>query len=168
MKKIIPVLLGLSFCSCTNKETEKIIIRSPEVKRIESINIVRQKRNDSIAILNKQPRFQDLGGTHQLKYTSDGIPSFTGTIYFENKGRDLYDVSGKATAGKNSLKITGTVTRVSEQHLNFEGEIIQKINGQNFTRTNKSTFFDEGKGNYWRLQNKVNGSGFVDHIDIYF
>ena len=34
--------------------------------------------------------------------------------------------------------------------------------------TKKTTFFDEGKGNFWRLQDKINGSGFVDYIDIYF
>ena len=52
--------------------------------------------------------------------------------------------------------------------MNFDGEITQKINGTVFERTAKTTFFDEGKGKFWRLQNKVNGSGFVDYIDIYF
>lgn len=168
MKKIIPILAALSLWSCINTESEKIIVRSPEDKRIESINVVRQKRNDSVAILNNQPRFADLSGTHRLKYTSDDIPSFTGNISFENKGRDSYNVLGNATSGNNILKIKGTIKRVSEQHLNFEREIAQQINGENFTRKNKSTFFDEGKGNFWRLQNKVNAAGFVDYIDIYF
>ncbi|SFI40889.1 hypothetical protein [Halpernia frigidisoli] len=56
---------------------------------------------------------------------------------------------------------------VSEDYMNLDGEIIQKIaqDGKQFTRKENNTFKKEGK--VWRLQNKVNGSGFVDYIDIY-
>ena len=103
-----------------------------------------------------------------MKFSSDEISPFSGTVNFEKTGRDLYHLSGTIKSGKNTLTIDGEIKKVSEKHLNFEGEIIQNIKGVIFKRTKKTTFFDEGKGNFWRLQNKVNGSGFVDYIDIHF
>lgn len=168
MKKIILVLIALNFCSCSKNADNELSEHALEIKRIESINIVRQKMNDSISIKNKTNIFKDISGQHQLKYGSNESASFSGQITFDNIGKDLYSVSGSATSGKNNLKIKGEIKRVSEKHLNFDGVISQKINGNSYERTKKSTFFDEGKGNFWRLQNKVNGSGFVDDIDIYF
>jgi hypothetical protein len=51
--------------------------------------------------------------------------------------------------------------------MNLDGKIIQNIqqDGAEFTRKENNTFKKEGK--YWRLQNKLNGAGFVDYIDIY-
>ncbi len=54
------------------------------------------------------------------------------------------------------------------QNLNFEGVIKQKINGTAFRRTSKTSFKNEKKGPYWRLQNKKGGEGFVEYIDIHF
>jgi len=96
------------------------------------------------------------------------IDSLIGTTKFEKTGRDEYSVSGKAGSGKNTLTIEGKISRISEKHLNFEGKITQNIQGEKYTRTKKTTFLDEGKGKFWRLQDKVNSSGFVDYIDIYF
>lgn len=168
MKRTVAVLSLVLFWSCTKKESSDQDTLSPEAKKIESINTVRQKMNDSIAIKNQQNKFKDLSGDHQLKFSSDEAAALKGTLTFTKTGRDLYDVSGKASSGKNTLSVKGTVKRVSEKHLNFEGEIVQNINGNTYRRTDKTTFFDEGKGNFWRLQNKINGSGFVDYIDIYF
>lgn len=168
MKRTISLFSVILLWSCTKKESSDTTTLSPEAKKIESINIVRQKLNDSITLINQQNKFKDLGGDHQLKFTSDEASAIKGTLTFTKKGRDLYDVSGKASSGKNTLTVKGTVKRVSEKHLNFEGEIVQNINGNTYKRTDKTTFFDEGKGKFWRLQNKINGSGFVDYIDIYF
>ncbi|QOW11606.1 hypothetical protein Q73A0000_15100 [Kaistella flava (ex Peng et al. 2021)] len=168
MKKIILIISAILLLSCSKKETENINVISAEAKKIESINVERQKLNDSIAIRNQQNIFKDLSGKHQLKFASDETSSFSGTAIFEKIGRDLYTLSGNAKSGNNSLEIQGTVKKVSEKHLNFEGIISQKINGTVYKRTKKTTFFDEGKGKFWRLQNKINGSGFVDYIDIYF
>jgi hypothetical protein len=138
-----------------------------ENKKIESLNIERQRLNERIAIKNQQNVLKDISGPHQLKFSSDETSTFSGTVHFENTGRDLYEISGVAKSGTNTLEIRGMIKRVSEKHLNFDGEITQKINGTVYNRTKKTTFFNEGKGNFWRLQNKVNGSGFVDYIDIY-
>lgn len=168
MKKTILIISATLLLSCSKKETENTNLISAEAKKIESINVERQKLNDSIAIRNQQNIFKDLSGKHELKFTSDETSSFMGTAKFEKIGRDLYSLSGNAKSGNNTLEIKGTVKKVSEKHLNFEGIISQKINGTVFKRRKKTTFFDEGKGKFWRLQNKVNGSGFVDYIDIYF
>lgn len=168
MKKIAIILIPLLILSCnkSNKTSEKIITDS--LKVIDSINAVRMQHNDSISIKNKKNVLKDLSGKHQLKFTSDEVPSFSGTVNFENIGRDLYTISGSAKSGKNTLVINGTIKKVTEKYLNFEGEVTQKINGTSFKRTRKTTFTDEKKGNFWRLQNKVNGAGFVEYIDIYF
>ncbi|MDQ0477892.1 hypothetical protein QF004_002426 [Chryseobacterium sp. MDT2-18] len=168
MKKTILIISAATLFSCSKKGNENTAVISPEAKKIESINIERQKLNDRIAIRNQQNIFRDLSGTHKLKFTSDETSALFGTADFKKTGRDLYTVSGNAQSGKNTLEIKGTVKRVSEKHLNFEGVITQKINGTVFKRTSKTTFLDEGKGKFWRLQNKINGSGFVDYIDIYF
>ena len=168
MKKAFLITSAITLLSCSKKELKNIDDISPENKKIESINVERQKLNDSIAIRNQRNVLRDLSGKHQLKFSSDETTGFTGTINFENIGRDLYNVAGNAKSGNNTLEIKGTVKRVTEKHLNFEGEITQKINGVIYKRTKPTTFFNEGKGNFWRLQNKVNGSGFVDYMDIYY
>ena len=168
MKKIIFSVCILTLFNCTKKENKVSNEISEEAKKIESINVVRKQMNDSIAWRNQQNVFKDLSGKHQLKFTSDEASPFSGTVIFENTGRDLYNVSGQAKSGKNHVEILGTVKKVSEKHLNFEGEITQNISGNVFKRKKKTTFYDEGKGNFWRLQDKINGSGFVDYIDIYF
>jgi hypothetical protein len=169
MKRTIILLISvITIISCSKKENSEANLLSPEAKKTESINIVRKKMNDSIAILNEQNNFGDLSGTHQLKFSSDETSAFSGTASFEKTGRDLYDLTGNAHSGKNTLEIKGSVKRVSEKHLNFEGIITQKINGTTYIRSKKTTFFDEGKGKFWRLQNKINDAGFVDYIDIYF
>ena len=168
MKKNILILCGILLISCSKKEGEIANSQSDSTKIIDSINAVRSQINDSIKLKNSQNHFANLSGNHRLKFSSDEISSLTGTANFEKTGRDEYSVSGKAVSGSNTLEIEGKITRVSEKHLNFEGKISQNIQGEKYTRTKKTTFLDEGKGNFWRLQDKVNGSGFVDYIDIYF
>ena len=168
MKQTILLLSVVTFFSCSKKEIETSNVISAENKKIESINIERQKQNEATEIRNQQNVLKDLSGKHTLSFRSDETSGFSGTVNFKNAGRDLYTLIGSAKSGKNTLEIKGNVKRVTAKHLNFDGEITQKINGTIFKRTKKTTFFDEGKGKFWRLQNKVNGSGFVDYIDIYF
>lgn len=168
MKQIVLLISAIALLSCSKKELKNSDTISAEAKRIDSINLERQRLNDSIAVRNQQNIWKDLSGKHDLHYSSNESSAFSGIANFEKTGRDLYKVTGSAKSGKNTLNIKGTIKRVSEKHLNFEGEITQKINGTAFKRTQKTTFFNEGKGKFWRLQNKINGSGFVDYIDIYF
>ena len=167
MKKFILLSSAIFLFSCSKKESGFSQTKSDSTKIIESINVVRMKINDSIRLKNNQNIFADLSGTHSLKFSSDE-GTINGKINFEKTGRDLYKVSGSGKSGQNIINIEGTINRVSGRHLNFEGKIIQNINGTTFTRTKKTTFLDEGKGSYWRLQDKINGSGFVEYIDIYF
>ena len=167
MKKFILLSSAIFLFSCSKKESGFSQTISDSTKIIESLNLERTKINDSIRLKNNRNIFADLSGTHSLKFSSDE-GSINGKINFEKTGRDLYKVSGSGKSGQNIINIEGTINRVSGRHLNFEGKIIQNINGTTFTRTKKTTFLDEGKGNYWRLQDKINGSGFVEYIDIYF
>lgn len=161
MKKLI-LLSILSMVAC-NKKAE---YQKAKAAKTDSINAAIDQHNDSIKILNETNRFADLSGSHKLSFEGDG-GKFSGTVAFTKTGKDLYDVSGKASSGKNSLKIDGKIKKVSEKHLNFDGEISQNINGTAYTRKKTTTFSDEGKGNFYRLQDKVNSDGFVDYIDIY-
>ena len=167
MKKFILLSSAIFLFSCSKKESSFSQTISDSTKIIESLNLERTKINDSIRLKNNRNIFADLSGTHSLKFSSDE-GTINGKINFEKKGRDLYKVSGSGKSGQNIINIEGTINRVSGRHLNFEGKIIQNINGTTFTRTKKTTFLDEGKGSYWRLQDKINGSGFVEYIDIYF
>ena len=167
MKKFILLSSAIFLFSCSKKESSFSQTISDSTKIIESLNLERTKINDSIRLKNNRNIFADLSGTHSLKFSSDE-GTINGKINFEKTGRDLYKVSGSGKSEQNIINIEGTINRVSGRHLNFEGKIIQNINGTTFTRTKKTTFLDEGKGSYWRLQDKINGSGFVEYIDIYF
>lgn len=167
MKKFILLSSAIFLFSCSKKESGFSQTISDSTKIIESLNLERTKINDSIRLKNNRNIFADLSGTHSLKFSSDE-GTINGKINFEKTGRDLYKVSGSGKSAQNIINIEGTINRVSGRHLNFEGKIIQNINGTTFTRTKKTTFLDEGKGSYWRLQDKINGSGFVEYIDIYF
>lgn len=167
MKKFILLSSAIFLFSCSKKESGFSQTISDSTKIIESLNLERTKINERIRLKNNRNIFADLSGTHSLKFSSDE-GTINGKINFEKTGRDLYKVSGSGKSGQNIINIEGTINRVSGRHLNFEGKIIQNINGTTFTRTKKTTFLDEGKGNYWRLQDKINGSGFVEYIDIYF
>ena len=167
MKKFILLSSAIFLFSCSKKESGFSQTISDSTKIIESLNLERTKINDSIRLKNNRNIFADLSGTHSLKFSSDE-GTINGKINFEKTGRDLYKVSGSGKSEQNIINIEGTINRVSGRHLNFEGKIIQNINGTTFTRTKKTTFLDEGKGSYWRLQDKINGSGFVEYIDIYF
>lgn len=165
MKNIIlPLTLFIAF-SCKKNDYHQIKT-DQQLQKTDSINAARTKYNDSIKVLNNANRFADLSGSHRLTYDGDAA-EFSGDISMEKIGQDEYTVSGKGLSGKNSLSIDGKIKRVSEKHLNFEGKISQKIGSSSFVRTKKTTFLDEGKGNFWRLQDKVNEDGFVDYIDIY-
>lgn len=168
MKKLIPIIIFAALISCKKTTTSENNELKDTLAKIDSINAARTKYNDSIKTLNDKNRFADISGTHALKYLSDDGVSLNGGINFNKSGRDSYEVSGNAKSGSNTLKIKGNIKRVSEKHLNFEGEISQNINGSAYKRTKKTTFLDEGKGKFWRLQDKVNGDGFVDYIDISF
>ncbi len=169
MKKFYLLLLPILLFSCNKlgKTSDQII--KDNLKVIDSINVSRIKHNDSIKILNLKSHFRDLSGSHQLKHSSIGN---TGNVQLKNIGRDLYEISGGAKSGKNYIKIEGELKMVSEEFMNFKGKITQSIqennNGKIDVRTKKTTFAKKGNAKYWRLQNMMNQSGFVDYIDIYF
>ena len=169
MKKIYLVILPFLLFSCkkTGKTSDQIIKDS--LKVIDSINIARTKYNDSIKILNLKSHFRDLSGSHKITHSSIGN---TGNVQLKNIGRDLYEISGGAKSGKNYIKIEGELKMVNEDFMNFKGTITQSIqendNGKIDVRSKKTTFAKKGNTKYWRLQNMMNQSGFVDYIDIYF
>ena len=166
MKKLFFILLAIAMVSC-NKVANDSSKTVDSAKIIDSINATISKHNDSIRALNSKNHFDDLSGTHKLTFTNDEGLSFSGTVTFIKIMSDGYDVKGSAKSGKNSLVIDGKADRVSKKHINFYGTISQKINGVSHTKKKSNTFANEGKGNFFRLQEKVNSEGFVDYIDIW-
>ena len=168
MKKLLLlfILITLQACKKDSNKEKKAILNKTQI--VDSINVARTKHNDSIKILNSKNRFRDLSGTHQLKHSSIAK---AGKLELKNIGRDLYEVSGGIQSGKNRVKITGELKMVSEEYLNFTGEIAQNIlennNGKLDIRTKKTSFAKKGTSKYWRLQNMTNSSGFADYIDLY-
>ncbi len=164
MKNSYLLILCILSVSCENKKIEA----NKEVLNIDSINNIRQKYNDSIAVLNAKNKQADWSGTHQLKHN---MISGTGKILFKNIGRDLYQVSGNLSAGQDYLKINGEIKVVSDEYLNFSGTVVQSIaendGGKIDKRTKKTSFARKGMAPYWRFQNKINSAGFADEIDIY-
>ncbi|MDH6251188.1 uncharacterized protein YcfL [Chryseobacterium sp. H1D6B] len=167
MKKFLTVIVITALIvSCSKKETQSTPNQTDSTKIIDSINAVRTKINDSIQSKN---HFKDFSGTH--KFTHNSIKN-SGSVDFKKMGRDDYDVSGNIKSGKESVTIKGTAVVVSAKHMNFTGEITQSIsandNGKPYTRKGTKTFMSKDGGKTWRLQDMVNGSGFVDYIDIHF
>ena len=166
MKRLFLILLAFAIIAC-NKNGENNAKKIDSTKIIDSMNVVIKKHNDSIRALKSKNNFDDLSGAHKLTFTNDEGLSFSGIVSFTKIMSDGYDVKGSAKSGKNSLVIDGKADRVSKKHINFYGTISQKINGVSHTKKKSNTFANEGKGNFFRLQEKVNSEGFVDYIDIW-
>ena len=90
MKQTILIISALTLWSCSKKESNQTNVISSEAQKIDSLNIERQKLNDSIAIRNQQNIFKDLSGKHQLKFSSDETAGFSGATDFEKVGRDEF------------------------------------------------------------------------------
>jgi len=171
MKKTIVLLAaGIFAFSCAKKENPK----TESTNTVDSINAARTKINDSIKALNSKNRFKDFSGSHRFVYQNDSSPKYSGSVNFTKiQGeRDNYNISGNIKSGNNSIQIKGFMQAVSSKHMNFTGEITQTIsandNGKPYTRKGTKTFMSKDGGKSYRLQDMVNGSGFVDYIDIQF
>lgn len=173
-KTLIIAIAGILTFSCSKKESQKTPEKSDSTKITDSINAERTKINDSIKALNSKNRFIDFSGSHKFVYQNDSSPKYSGSVNFTKiEGeRDNYNVSGNIKSGKNSVNLKGFVQVVTAKHMNFTGEITQSIsdndNGKPYTRKGTKTFMSKDGGKTYRLQDMVNGSGFVDYIDIHF
>lgn len=173
-KTLIIAIAGILTFSCSKKESKKTPEKSDSTKITDSINAERTKINDSIKALNSKNRFRDFSGSHKFVYQNDSSPKYSGSVNFTKiEGeRDNYNVSGNIKSGKNSVSLKGFVQVVTAKHMNFTGEITQSIsdndNGKPYTRKGTKTFMSKDVGKTYRLQDMVNGSGFVDYIDIHF
>jgi hypothetical protein len=162
------IAISALLVSCSKKETTPASKQADSTKIVDSINAVRTKINDSIRNKNQ---FKDFSGNH--KFTHNLIQN-SGTVDFKkiDGERDHYTISGNIKSGKNSVEIKGFIAVVSDKHMNFTGEITQSIsendNGKPYTRKGTKTFASKDGGKTYRLQDMVNGSGFVDYIDIHF
>ncbi|WP_415329084.1 hypothetical protein [Chryseobacterium sp. MMS23-Vi53] len=154
--------------SCSKKETTSTSTQTDSTKIVDSINAARTKINDSIKSKN---HFKDFNGIH--KFTHNSINNSGSVVFKKIEGeRDHYDVSGSIKSGKNTVEIKGFMAVVSDKHMNFTGEITESIsandNGKLYTRNGTKTFMSKDGGKSYRLQDMVNGSGFVEYIDIHF
>ncbi|AZA52293.1 hypothetical protein [Chryseobacterium sp. G0201] len=173
MKNLITAItITTLVVSCSKKDTQSTPNQSDSTKIVDSINAARTKINDSIKAKNSENNFKDFSGDHKFTYQSQNSSTKTGSVNFKKMGRDDYDVAGSIKSGENSVIIKGSAIVVSPKHMNFTGEITQRIssdnNGKPYTRKGTKTFMSKDGGKTWRLQDMVNGSGFVDYIDIHF
>lgn len=171
MKNLILLITILTLIiSCNNKDEYEKNLATEKAEQVDSINAARKKINDSILILNEKNNYKDLTGNHIFTMASEGISTLSGSVNFTKIDADEYQISGSAKSGKNTIEIAGVGKLITEEFLNFEGEISQNIkqNGGKYTRKGKKTFQAKGKDKFWRLQNMVNNNGFVDYIDIHF
>lgn len=169
MKNIlIAAITATFFVSCSKKETQSTLNQTDSIKIIDSINAARTKINDSIRSTNY---FKDFNGDH--KFTHNLIKKSGSVNFKKSEGeKDHYKVLGDIKSGKDYVHIQGYMKIVSEKHMNFTGSISQSIseneNGKIDIRQGTKTFLSKDGGKTWRLQDMVNGSGFVDYIDIHF
>lgn len=171
MKTSLIMIVGaLMLLSCHKKETNKGGEAAQQRLRIDSINASRKKHNDSILAQRNKSKFQDLSGSHTFTMASEGISTLKGSVLFTKTGGDEYKITGEAQSGNNKIAIKGTAELVRANFLHFEGEISQSIpaNGKPYTRKGSKTFMAKEKDQFWRLQDMINGDGFVDYIDIHF
>lgn len=173
-KTLIIAIAGILTFSCSKKDSHKTDHTSDSTKSVDIINAERTKINDSIKALNSKNRFKDFSGSHKFVYQNDSSPKYSGSVNFiKIEGeRDNYTLSGDIKSGKNSVILKGFVQVLSPKSMNFTGEITQRIsdndNGKPYTRKGTKTFMSKDGGKTYRLQDMVNGSGFVDYIDIHF
>ncbi|MDQ1097798.1 MULTISPECIES: hypothetical protein [Chryseobacterium] len=167
MKKLLSVLaITALIFSCSKKEAKPGSKEKDSIQIIDSINKARTKINDSIRSKN---RFKDFSGSHQFTHN---LIKKKGSVEFSKISgeADHYDVSGEIRSGKSTVTIKGFMAVVSDKHMNFTGEISQDISedGKPYIRKGTKTFLSKDGGKTYRLQDMVNGSGFVDYIDIHF
>lgn len=169
MKNFLTVIAFTALLiSCSKKEATSTPTKTDSTKIVDSINAARTKINDSI---KSQNRFRDFNGKHIFTHN---LINKKGSINFTKvEGeRDRYKVSGEIRSGKDYVTIDGTANVVSDKHVNFSGTLTQSIsendNGKPYVRNKPKTFMSKDGGKIYRLQDMVNGSGFVDYIDIHF
>lgn len=162
MKFLYLTVFCLLFFSCKKSDVKRTSAKIDSTAIIDSINAARTKINDSI---RNKSHFGNMEGNHTLLH--NGI-SGKGTVKFVKvkDSHDEYEITGKISSGSNVAEMKGFGIRVSPKHINFTGTISQNINGSKFTRSGTQTFLSKDGGKIFRLQNMVNGEGFVEYIDI--
>ncbi|MGV4413795.1 hypothetical protein [Chryseobacterium sp. T1] len=165
MKKLALFLIAFSIFSCKKaEETQSSKVDSTKI--VDSINLVRQKINDSIMA---KDRYNNLVGTHVL--THDMIKG-QGKIDFAKAGKDEYSIKGSLQNGNNYIKIDGVGQMISKNNLKFQGTIKQSIhdyeNGKLDVRSGKKIFFTKDGCKTFKLHESVNSFGFSDQIYIKF
>lgn len=169
MKNFLTAIAVLTLLvTCSKKEIMPAPDKVDSTKIVDSINAARTKINDSIRSIN---HFKDFSGKHT--FTHNSIKN-SGSVHFEKiKGEsDHYNVKGDIKSGKSYVHIDGFMAVVSDKHMNFTGNISESVaeseNGKLYVRQGTKTFLSKDGGKTYRLQDMVNGSGFVEYIDIHF
>ncbi|GAA4149040.1 hypothetical protein GCM10022217_00490 [Chryseobacterium ginsenosidimutans] len=169
MKNFLTALaITVFLISCSKKEAASTSNKTDSTKIVDSINAARTKINDSIKSKN---HFKDFNGSH--KFTHNSIKT-SGSVDFKkiDGEADHYNVTGDIKSGKSYVHIDGFMAVVSDKHMNFTGDISESVseneNGKLYVRKGTKTFMSKDGGKTYRLQDMVNGSGFVEYIDIHF
>lgn len=125
--------------------------------------------------VSKTPVYKLRTGAHSISIQWIGWEK-PGKAIITDLKNGTYKIEGEQKSKENSdyLKISGIITPVSTNELQFNGSIssqIQIINkGAVCNKEGANTFKSRPNKKYWRLQNTTNCEGgmVTDYIDIYF
>ena len=96
-----------------------------------------------------------------------------GSVIISKKAPDFYTIEGSQKSKEAYLLIEGTLKKVSETELVFDGKITSLVpylnSGKPCVRQGKKLFLITQNRKYWRLQDMLNcGGDGTDYVDIYF
>ncbi len=122
-------------------------------------------------------------GSHMLSLQWISWKKFGKAVITKGSDANTYNISGRQGteccdeyAGRDNgdyLSIEGTIRKVDDKTLIFNGKIITKVyhinGGQEVVREGEFTFLSTEGRKYWRLQDMKNPADeCVDYVDIYF
>lgn len=148
---------------------------------LQSVKKKTTKRTTTAKKTVRSPK--NLVGTHMLSLQWISWDRFGKAVVTKGAEEGTYNISGTQGSaccneidGRNNgdfLSIEGTLRKIDDLHLVFNGKIITKVyhinGGQEVVREGEFNFLSTQGRKYWRLQEMDNPTeGCVDYVDIYF
>ncbi|RYY51455.1 MAG: hypothetical protein EOO06_00185 [Chitinophagaceae bacterium] len=183
MKKIVGVIAlallmaGIEACNTEEKHTDTEQEVTIPAKSGDTIADMPESAStpDSLppATQSSEPPPLIRVGRHKLtlQWISWDKPGYA-DIQKADSGR--YSIKGEQrNKGNEYLRISGLLTPISDEYLEFKGRIETKViqgnAGEPCIRDGKMIFYAKGNRKYWRLQEMLNCDSVVtDYVDIYF
>lgn len=176
MKKLIPIIALLVLGSCQQREEIKVVTDTENLKKqndslLKVVDSLRRPEAFTADTLAKNAASAE--GKHPITLQWIGWDK-PGEAVVVPIGNGWYQIAGsQANEERSYLNIQGTIRRISEKELEFNGSIETHTNynngGKPCIKTGLQRFTAKGNRKYYRLQNMENcmGGNVVDYVDIY-